>query len=60
MSFSSKQVDPPFAAAGPPRAAPCRPDDPFRALDELMEVLEALCPALPEPPIRRIGTDYRL
>jgi hypothetical protein len=60
MSFSKKRVDAPIAAGGPPPMPPWRPHDPFRALDELMEVLEALCPALPEPPIRRIGTDYRL
>ena len=60
MISSRKPVDAPFAAGGPPPALPWRPHDPLGALDELMEVLEALCPARPEPPIRPLGTDYRL
>ena len=60
MASSKKSVEAPIAAGGPPPAPPWRPEDPFLALDELMEVLEALCPAMPEPPIRAIGTDYRL
>lgn len=34
--------------------------DPFEQLDELMEVVEALCHAAPKPPLRPLGTDYRL
>ena len=60
MSSSKKRVDAPIAAGGPPPAPPWRPDDPLGALDELMEVLEALCPVRPEPSIRPLGTDYRL
>ncbi len=60
MSSCNKSVDAPIAAAGPPPAEPWRGDDPFRAFDELMEVLGALSPALPEPAIRPLGTDYRL
>lgn len=29
---------------------PVRPDDPFQALDDLMVVIEALCPEWPERP----------
>jgi hypothetical protein len=60
MSSSHRLADAPIAAGGPPSAAPSRPDDPFRLLDELLEVLEALSPGVPERPLRPIGTDYRL
>ena len=60
MSSSHKSAEAPFAAGGPPRPDPFRPEDPLRAFDELMQVLEALCPSLPEPSIRPLGTDYRL
>ena len=60
MTSSRKPADAPIAAGGPPPAPPWRPDDPLAALDDLMEVLESLCPVLPEPPIRPLGTDYRL
>lgn len=48
MTSSAKSAEPPFAADGgldlpPPEAA-----DPYRALDELMVVVEALCPVWPE------------
>jgi hypothetical protein len=33
--------------------------DPYRALDDLMEVLEVLCPRWPPRPVAR-GDDYRL
>jgi hypothetical protein len=35
------------------------PDDPFAALDDLMAVIEALCPQWPERPVF-VATDFRL
>jgi len=40
--------DQPFAADSGVRRIPQRPEDPFRALDDLMAVVEALCPTWPE------------
>jgi len=37
-----------FTGYVPAAVAPTPPDDPFQALDELMAVLEALCPKWPE------------
>lgn len=48
MTFSSKPADQPFAN-GAGIHAPVAPDeDPYRALDELMAVVEELCPQWPE------------
>jgi hypothetical protein len=57
MSSSAKPPDPPFAAeAGIPRPA-ARPEDWLRALDDLMVVVEALCPRWPaREPFTRTGT----
>lgn len=48
MSCSKKSIDVPMAAAGglrpPPVAAPV---DPFQVLDDLMAVIEELCPVWP-------------
>lgn len=52
---SSSRIDQPFAgeaAPRPPVAAPA--DDPYGALDELMVVVEALCPRWPQ---RRVFCD---
>jgi len=47
MNSCAKSVEPPLAAAGAP-VVPSLPDgDPYRALDDLMAVVEALCPAWP-------------
>ena len=47
MISYEKPPDPPFAAdAGIASTLP-RPQDAFRALDELMVVIEALCPRWP-------------
>jgi len=48
MSSSRPCAEPPFAAEGG-LAAPLRspPPDPYRALDDLMAALEALCPVWP-------------
>lgn len=48
MNCCARYVEAPIAAEGGlPAAAPCG-DDPWRALDELMVVVEALCPVWPE------------
>ena len=53
---SSAKPEVPFAADGGLRPAPVRENDPYRALDELMAAVEALCPVWPartEPTITR-------
>jgi|KBSMisStaDraftv2_1062788.scaffolds.fasta_scaffold23714_5 hypothetical protein len=60
MSSSMRSADAPIAASGPAAACPARPEDPYRALDGLMEVLEALCPTWPQRPVARGGGKYRL
>ena len=47
MNSFTKSADPPFAAEGGLAARPCVEDDPYRALDDLMAVVEALCPVWP-------------
>lgn len=48
MSYSAKPRDPPIAAEGGLAAQPASPPrDPYEALDDLMVVVEALCPAWP-------------
>jgi hypothetical protein len=50
MSSSEKSTDAPIAAGGgviPPAATPA---DPFQALDDLMAVIEELCPVWPPRP----------
>ena len=46
MSYSAKPRDP-IAAEGGLAAQPASPGDPYEALDDLMVVVEALCPAWP-------------
>lgn len=50
MNSSVKQTEPPFVADGGLPYAPSGSTDPFAALDELMRVVEALCPEWPERP----------
>ena len=53
---SCARPEAPFAADGGLRPDPVREDDPYRALDELMAAVEALCPVWPartEPTITR-------
>lgn len=47
MSFSERLPDPPFAAEAGIQSPAAQPEDWFRALDELMFVVEALCPHWP-------------
>lgn len=51
MSFfkkSSNRQDPPLAAGGGVHVPAVPTDDPLRALDDLMAVVEAMCPVWPE------------
>jgi hypothetical protein len=48
MSSFAKSVEAPFVAEGGLPAVPQREDDPYRALDDLMVVVEALCPVCPQ------------
>lgn len=60
MSYSEKSTDAPIVAAGginPPVAAPA---DPFQVLDDLMVVVEELCPVWPARPIFTNESNNRL
>lgn len=48
MNSYSKSAEQPFAAEGGVSRVPKPEEDPFRALDDLMAVVEALCPKWPE------------
>jgi hypothetical protein len=48
MSSSTKRAEQPFANEGGIDVPVEKPDDPYRALDELMVVVEALCPVWPQ------------
>jgi hypothetical protein len=47
MSSCAKSAEPPFAAEGGLDAPLHREQDPYRALDDLMAAVEALCPVWP-------------
>ena len=47
MNSSINPTEPPFAAEGGLGAAICHEEDPYRALDDLMAAVEALCPVWP-------------
>jgi hypothetical protein len=47
MTSSAKSAEPPFAADGGLALPPREAADPYQALDELMVVVEALCPVWP-------------
>ncbi len=48
MNSLPKPAEFPIAGADVPTWPAQQPDDPFRALDELMAVVEAFCPVWPE------------
>lgn len=48
MSSFAKSAEQPFAAEGGLDFAPRREDDPYLVLDDLMAVVEALCPTWPQ------------
>ena len=50
MSSFAKPIESPFAAEGGLRSQPPVAGDPYEALDELMAVVEALCPVWPQRP----------
>lgn len=47
MSSSAKSPEPPLAAEAGVRSSAARPEDWLRELDDLMVVIEALCPRWP-------------
>ena len=47
MRFSERLPDPPFTADAGIQSPAGQPEDGFRALDDLMVVIEALCPLWP-------------
>jgi hypothetical protein len=47
MNSSAKSGESPLAAEGGIPAPPRHDDDPYRTLDDLMVVVEALCPVWP-------------
>ncbi len=51
MSSSEKSTDAPIVAEGGVAAPVAAPADPFQALDDLMAVVEELCPVWPSRPI---------
>lgn len=51
MSSSEKSTDAPIVADGGVAPALAAPADPFQALDDLMAVVEELCPVWPPRPI---------
>jgi len=53
MSSCEKSTDAPLAAEGGVRVAPERPEDPYQVLDDLMAVMEQLCPRWPEREVFR-------
>jgi hypothetical protein len=48
MNFSKNSPDQPLAGDGGISVTPPQSEDPYRALDDLMSVVEALCPVWPE------------
>lgn len=50
MKSSGKPLEAPIAAEGGVRVPISEATDPYQALDELMEAVEALCPRWPERP----------
>ncbi len=48
MNSCAKSTDPPLAASGGVIAPVRDREDPYRALDDLMAVVEALCPLWPQ------------
>jgi hypothetical protein len=55
MNSYKNSTDQPLAGDGGITEVPHREGDPFQALDELMAVVEALCPRWPEREIFRGG-----
>lgn len=47
MNSFAKPAEPPFAAEAGLGAPARSPEDPYRALDDMMAAIEALCPVWP-------------
>jgi hypothetical protein len=60
MNSCARSAEAPIAAEGGLRAPAHGGDDPWRALDELMAVVEALCPVWPERPTFPEGAKFLL
>ena len=60
MSSSEKSTDAPIIAAGGVTVPPAVPADPYRALEELMAVIEELCPVWPPRPPFADDSSYLL
>lgn len=60
MSSSEKSPDAPIAAEGGLTAPAAVPADPFQALDDLMVVIEELCPVWPARPTFTKDANFRL
>lgn len=56
MNDCAKSADPPLFAEGGQRAPVYLEDDPYRALDELMAAVEALCPQWPRRDAFGVGS----
>lgn len=50
----------PIAAEGGVAGAPTLPEDPYQALDELMSVVEVLCPVWPAREVFKEGSSMLL
>lgn len=55
MNSPNAPVDAPFAASAGVQSPVATEADPYAALDELMVVVEALCPVWPERPLFKNG-----
>jgi hypothetical protein len=60
MSSFAKSVESPFAAEGGIELPLHREEDPYRALDDLMHVVEVLCPVWPLRDAFRAGNNLLL
>jgi hypothetical protein len=60
MSSSEKSTDAPIIAGGGVPAPERVVADPYQALDELMAVIEELCPVWPPRPTFTSESNYRL
>lgn len=60
MNSSEKLTDSPFVAEGGVSSPSPAPADPYQALDELMAVIEELCPVWPPRPTFTNESNNRL
>jgi len=60
MNSSKQPIEPPLVRDGGIARPPCGTRDPYEALDDLMAVVEVLCPVWPERRTFAESTDYRI